>query len=778
MRKLLSIILAVTVLFSSAAVISASAEDKYYAASSAGRAAVRTAAVRDDTAVTADGPDDDAPAVNYPEIVSIIPDSSGFTIKWTAYQGAAKYRLFYRGASGWIKIGDTASTTLKHSGLNDKTKYTYTVRALDAAGKYSSSYLVAGWSMTFRSAPALTSVTVVGNTLKVSWKGDADFTCYRVYRKEGSSWVGVVFTEDTCFIDENVVSGKTYTYTVRAVDGAHKTLLSAFSAKGVSGTFVSVPLITGVEAKNSGVRISWGKANGAAMYRVFTKAVSGWKRIGDTSGLYFDYNISPNNIETTYTVRAMNASGTAYTSDFSREGFKHAFLNTPVLTSLTNLDGAQKLSWNVVPGAQRYRIYIKNGSVWKGLANTADTSYTINNVKNNTVYTYTVRCISADGKLFHSGFSPSGITARYFDVPKVTSVENLTEGAKVTWKAVAGVSRYRVFIKNGASWKALANVNGTSYVHKTAEQGVTYVYTVRAVDNKGSFISSFDPEGFSNLFITAPIINTVAPSDEGTVLSWIDYYGAAGYRVYRRTVGASWGRIGDVAGTTFTDTTAVKGTPYQYTLRCLDEEGNLVSGHHSDVPFYVDGVLAEGKINVKGYYVTFSKGKITKGYVTAQNIIDIAKAEVGTRAKNYKYCKYNNWYYGGEVSGEEYDWCVVFFMWVFDQANCLELLHGKTAGAELLGAQFFEARELVRSNYRVGDLLLLHWNEGYSSYVPGVKLLNHVALVISVNDDGTFTTVEGNTGDDPNGEVMIRTRRLDQVSCACRPKYGFYIPAK
>lgn len=765
MRKLLSILLALTMILSSAAVLSVSARH------------TDIAPTADDPAQDEQGREAIAPAPDYPEIVSITPDSSGFTIKWSEYQGTVKYRLFYRGASGWIKIGDTAATTLKHSGLKDKTRYTYTVRALDAAGKYASGYLVAGWSKEFRSAPVLTSAAASGNALKVSWKGDPDFPCYRVYRKEGSSWVGVAYTEDTSYTDANVASGKTYTYTVRAVDAEHKEFLSAFSAKGISGTFVTVPLITNIEARNSGVRITWGKTAGAAEYRVFTKAAAGWKRIGDTTDLFFDYNISPDNAATTYTVRAMNASG-AYISDFSREGMTHTFLSTPKLLSLANLNGAQKLSWQKVTGAARYRIYVKNGSAWQGLANTADTSYTINNVKNNTLYTYTVRCISADGRMFQSGFRPTGIGTRYFDTPKVTSAENLEEGAKVTWKSVKGVSRYRVFIKNGASWKALANVNGTSWVHKSAEQGVTYIYTVRAVDASGSFISSFDANGYSNLFITAPIINKAEPSDEGTVLTWVDYYGAAAYRVFRRTVGGSWGRIGDVAGTTFTDTTGVKGMPYQYTLRCLDEAGKLVSGHHNDVPFYVDGVKANGKYNVNGYYCTFSKGKLTKGYVTAQDIIRIAQAEVGTKALNYKYCKYNNWYYGGEVSGEEYDWCVVFFEWVFNQANCLELLHGKTAGAELLGMQFYEAGELVKSNYRVGDLLLLHWNEGYSSYVPGVKLLNHVAIVVSVNGDGTFTTIEGNTGDNPNGEVMIRTRRLDQVSCACRPKYGFYIPAK
>ena len=719
----------------------------------------------------------EAPApVDYPQIKSITPDTTGFTIQWTAYEGAAKYRLFYRGASGWVKIGDTAALTMRHANLKDQATYTYTVRALNQQGKYMSSYLVKGWTFTFRSAPEITSVAASGNTLKIVWKPVEDAGCYRIYRNEGAGWVRIDSCEGTTYTDENVVSGKTYSYRVRAFDAEQTTILSAYQATGKSAAFVSMPVISGIEAKNTGVRISWKKADGAVKYRVFIKAASGWKRVGETSNLYYDYAIKPNGVETVYTVRAADAKGN-YISDFIRDNAKHTFLETPKLVSLTNFYGGQTLTWQKVEGANIYRIYVKNGSSWKKLVDTTAVSYNISGRKGNTSYTYTVRCISDDSKMFLSGFSSSGLTLRYYATPLISSVENLNEGAKITWKAVSGVSRYRVFTKSDPGWKKLADVSGTEYLHRVTVQGKEFTYTVRAIDAKGAYISGYSSKGYTNRYQTAPLVSSITPTDDGMELTWELYDDVEAYRVYRRVLAGKWEEVADVTGTAYTDTSAPAGAPYQYTLRCLDADGKTISDCIEDTVYYADGKLADGKYVVKGYEVTFDKGELTRGYVTAQDIIRIAQAEVGTKATNYKRCKYNTWYYGADVSGDAYDWCVVFFEWVFNQANASELLIEKTAGCELLGAYFYYADQLVKSDYRVGDLVLIHWSEGYSGYVPGVKLLNHVGLVIAVNDDGTVTTIEGNTGSSPNGEVMIKTRRLEQISCACRPKYGFYVPA-
>ncbi len=43
--------------------------------------------------------------------------------------------------------------------------------------------------------------------------------------------------------------------------------------------------------------------------------------------------------------------------------------------------------------------------------------------------------------------------------------------------------------------------------------------------------------------------------------------------------------------------------------------------------------------------------------MTAKDILDLARSQIGTIASNVKRCKYNTWFYGSDVSGSGYDWC-------------------------------------------------------------------------------------------------------------------------
>lgn len=156
---------------------------------------------------------------------------------------------------------------------------------------------------------------------------------------------------------------------------------------------------------------------------------------------------------------------------------------------------------------------------------------------------------------------------------------------------------------------------------------------------------------------------------------------------------------------------------------------------------------------------------------SVDKILSVARAQVGTKATNYKKCKYNTWYYGSAVSGSSYDWCETFVQWVFNEAGASQLLYTKTANCGAQAKAFYDKSRLVTSGYRSGDVVFFHWSNDKSSYVPSVYSCDHVGIIESVNTDGTITTIEGNTGSSANGEVMRRTRSLSVVSCAGRPAY-------
>lgn len=157
--------------------------------------------------------------------------------------------------------------------------------------------------------------------------------------------------------------------------------------------------------------------------------------------------------------------------------------------------------------------------------------------------------------------------------------------------------------------------------------------------------------------------------------------------------------------------------------------------------------------------------------VTASKILDIARKEIGAKATNVKKCKYNTWFYGSPVSGSQYDWCAAFVCWVFNQAGANDMIPAKSAGCGVLAAGFNNKGEFYKSGFKPGDIVFFHWSNAMSNSVPGAYTLDHVGIIEKVNSDGTYTTIEGNTGSTSNGEVMRRTRSASVISGVARPDY-------
>lgn len=169
--------------------------------------------------------------------------------------------------------------------------------------------------------------------------------------------------------------------------------------------------------------------------------------------------------------------------------------------------------------------------------------------------------------------------------------------------------------------------------------------------------------------------------------------------------------------------------------------------------------------------------------VKASDIIAIAKKEVGTRATNYRKCKYNTWFYGWAVSGDNYHWCAVFVCWVFNQLAALSsLLYGKNASCGYMAKAFMDRGRLIKPksltaglsirDVKVGDVVFFHWSTERSTLILGTYVSDHVGIVTAVNGNGTISTIEGNTIDTVNGQVAARTRSMNVVSCLGRPDYA------
>ena len=254
----------------------------------------------------------------------------------------------------------------------------------------------------------------------------------------------------------------------------------------------------------------------------------------------------------------------------------------PTVSSLTNTTGGIKLSWNKVDGAYGYRIYQKTSNGWKRIKDTTATSYTDSAVSANQTKTYTIRCIDKKGKTV-SGFYSKGWSKKYTPVaPTISKLENTSSGIKLNWNKITGVYGYRLYYKPASGgWKRFKDTTATSFTDSGVVPNKTETYTIRCLDKNGNTISGFNSNGWSIKYVpVAPTISKLENTSSGIKLSWNKVTGVYGYRIYQKTSNG-WKRIKDTTATSFTDSAVSANQTKTYTIRCIDKNGNTVSGYNS-----------------------------------------------------------------------------------------------------------------------------------------------------------------------------------------------------
>ena len=151
---------------------------------------------------------------------------------------------------------------------------------------------------------------------------------------------------------------------------------------------------------------------------------------------------------------------------------------------------------------------------------------------------------------------------------------------------------------------------------------------------------------------------------------------------------------------------------------------------------------------------------------TAERVLTITRQELGTKESpaNSNKVKYNTWYYGREVSGSAYPWCMAFVQWVFAQADVKLPVKTASCGALMNAAK--KAGQWVTKDYRPGDVVIYDF--------PGGAGTDHTGIIEKVTLTGVVA-IEGNTsqaGSQSNGGMVCRkTRPYSQIVGAVRPNY-------
>ena len=353
-----------------------------------------------------------------PTDLSLRADNTGVRFTWSAVRDATHYRVFRQtNGGGWVHLTDTTATGYTDTSVVVGNTYTYTVRCVSADGKnFLSDFYHPGVSLKRAGIPGLISATSKNGGVEIKWSTPTGAVKYRVFRKTGSeNWKKVGETNSTSFIDKTAKSGVKYVYTVRCITADSRFFAGDYNHTGLTVTYVATPKLQSITGKNGGVEIKWGGVSGAAKYRLFRKSgSSGWTPILDTTGTsYVDGSVS-SGTKYTYTVRCITSDGSAFTSEYDHSGLTITYLAAPTLNSVAKGGGGVQIQWNKVGGASKYRVFRKTGSEnWKKIADTSSTSYVDKSAKPGVTYTYTVRCLTPDGKSFAGGYNSTGLTIAY-----------------------------------------------------------------------------------------------------------------------------------------------------------------------------------------------------------------------------------------------------------------------------------------------------------------------------------------------------------------------------
>ncbi|MBN6055148.1 CHAP domain-containing protein [Nonomuraea sp. RK-328] len=161
--------------------------------------------------------------------------------------------------------------------------------------------------------------------------------------------------------------------------------------------------------------------------------------------------------------------------------------------------------------------------------------------------------------------------------------------------------------------------------------------------------------------------------------------------------------------------------------------------------------------------------------VTAQQVLDLARAQVGTSENSLGGgTKFQKWYAGSQRAMETVKrdggapndyinaaWCSMFVSWVGEQTGARPQV-GWDAYT-VTHARWFAANDRWGTTPKPGAVVFFSWSGSKS-----ISDINHVGFVVKNNGDGTISTIEGNTG---NGRVEQRVRPTSQVVGYGYPNY-------
>ncbi len=262
-------------------------------------------------------------------------------------------------------------------------------------------------------------------------------------------------------------------------------------------------------------------------------------------------------------------------------------LATPTLKAAVNANGSFKLSWNKVNGAEKYELYIKqaDGS-YKLMKTTTATSFTTAFATYGKQYSYKMRAVKGNTKSAYSAVVNAKNTKK-LQAPTAKVTVNANGTFKLSWNKVAGADKYELYIKQvNGSYKLMKTTTATSFTTAFATYGKQFSYKMRAVNSKNSSATSAYSavvNAKNTKKLQTPAMKVTVNTNGSFKLSWNKVEGATSYQLYIKQANGSYKLMKTTTSTSFTTAVAAKGKTYSYKMVAVTSKNKNATSNYSNV---------------------------------------------------------------------------------------------------------------------------------------------------------------------------------------------------
>ena len=538
-------------------------------------------------------------APNDPTALTATPASTTrVDLAWTNNSASAAGQHIERSldaGSQWTLLTNVAgdATTYTDTTATEATAYLYRVAAYKSTSF--SGYATSASVTTLPLAPTALAASAVSPTeIDLSWTNNsAHATAYRVY----SSSDGVTFAQLGSDLGSNAVSyhdmsaaeNATTYYRVVAVDAGGESVVSVTGSANATTplaapTGVTAATTTSVASGDKTINLAWTNTSGVASNVKVERSGDGgntWVPLTTLASNATSYSddTALENASYTYRVYAY-AAGNSVASSHAASNSIRTLLSRPTDLAVSSpTSSSVELTWtDVSSAATSYRIERStDGTTFADVGGTVSGStntYTDTARTEGTQYWYRVRAVTVGGNTSNSSTvqdlytlpaTPATLAASPFSTTEVdltwTDISTHATGYTVERSTDAGL--------NWATVTSALNGSATNYSDTGLTEATDYEYRVFATGAGGNSADSNTPTT-ATLPNTPTGVGATGNSATSVTVAWTDNSSGETFYEVQRSTGGAWTTLTSTLAantTSYTDTTAVEATAYQYRVR-------------------------------------------------------------------------------------------------------------------------------------------------------------------------------------------------------------------